>query len=166
MTISWSFSYNSFVKFDGKNFGSHNITMFYPNLYYTKVCYKGTSLYKKICCCNYFNKSNHFCTFFFCFFFFFFFFNCSWEEALFIESVSMATPEFCVPNVTEEASVSAVCSPVKCFRTEKRKENHIILERLTCEQDARVCEVRNADHKAFYYPTCYIRRNCLFFAMS
>ena len=29
------------------NFGSHNMTVFYPNLCYTKLCYKGTALYKK-----------------------------------------------------------------------------------------------------------------------
>ena len=32
MTIVWSFSYNSFVKFHGKKIGSHNMTVFYPNL--------------------------------------------------------------------------------------------------------------------------------------
>ena len=37
---SWSFSYNSFVKFQGKEFGSHNMMMSYPNLCYTKVCYR------------------------------------------------------------------------------------------------------------------------------
>ena len=37
---AWSFSYNSFVKLYGKKFGSHNMTVLYPNL-----CYKGTALY-------------------------------------------------------------------------------------------------------------------------
>ena len=31
MTMLWSFSYNSFVKFCGKIFGSHNMTVLYPN---------------------------------------------------------------------------------------------------------------------------------------
>ena len=31
MTILWSFSYNSFVKFHGKKLDSHNMTMLYPN---------------------------------------------------------------------------------------------------------------------------------------
>ena len=31
MTIPWSFSYNSFVKFRGKKYGSHNMTMLYLN---------------------------------------------------------------------------------------------------------------------------------------
>ena len=42
--ISWSFSYNSFVKFYGKKFGSHNATVLYPNLCYNKMCCKGTVL--------------------------------------------------------------------------------------------------------------------------
>ena len=29
-TISWSFSYYSFVEFHGKRIGSHNMTMLYP----------------------------------------------------------------------------------------------------------------------------------------
>ena len=45
MTISWSFSYNYFVKFHGKTFGSPNMTMLYLNLCYNKVCYKETALY-------------------------------------------------------------------------------------------------------------------------
>ena len=45
MTILWSFSYNSFVKFHGKIFSSHNVTVLYSNLWYNKVCYKGTALY-------------------------------------------------------------------------------------------------------------------------
>ena len=36
MTILWSFSYNSFVKFHGKTFGSHNMTVSYTNLCYNK----------------------------------------------------------------------------------------------------------------------------------
>ena len=42
MTISWSFSYNSFVKFNGKN-GSHNMTMLHPNPCYNEMCYKQTA---------------------------------------------------------------------------------------------------------------------------
>ena len=46
MTMECSFSYNSFVKFCGKkNIGGHNITVLYPNLCYSKLCYKGTALY-------------------------------------------------------------------------------------------------------------------------
>ena len=45
MTILWSFSYNSFVKFNLKTIGSHKITMLYPNLCYNVVFYKGTALY-------------------------------------------------------------------------------------------------------------------------
>ena len=44
MTIKWSFSTNSFVKFHGKKFGNHNIAVLYPNLCYTKVLYKGAGL--------------------------------------------------------------------------------------------------------------------------
>ena len=44
MTILWSFSYNSFVKFYLKN-GSHNTTVLYPNLCYNKVCCIETTLY-------------------------------------------------------------------------------------------------------------------------
>ena len=46
MTISWSSSYNSFVKFHGKKFGSQNMTVLYPNPCYIEVCYNGTVLYK------------------------------------------------------------------------------------------------------------------------
>ena len=35
MTIIWSFSYNSFVKLNGKKNGQYNMKMLYPNL-----CYK------------------------------------------------------------------------------------------------------------------------------
>ena len=46
MTILWSFSYNFFVKFYGKNLGATIwSTMLYPNLCYNDVCYKGTALY-------------------------------------------------------------------------------------------------------------------------
>ena len=45
MTISWQFSYHSFVKFDSKKFGRHNMNVFYPNVSYNKVCYKGSALY-------------------------------------------------------------------------------------------------------------------------
>ena len=47
MTVKWSFSNNSFVKFLGKKkIGSHNMTMLYLNLNYNEVCYKGTAFYK------------------------------------------------------------------------------------------------------------------------
>ena len=46
MTIT----YNSFVKFLGKNFRSH-MTMLYPNLCYNEVCYKGTVLYTLVVWC-------------------------------------------------------------------------------------------------------------------
>ena len=49
MTIPWPFSYNSFVKFHVKKFGSHNMTMSYLNLFYNEVCYKETSLYLHRC---------------------------------------------------------------------------------------------------------------------
>ena len=39
-----SFSYNSFVKYHGNFFCSHNITMLYPNLWFNMVCCKGTAL--------------------------------------------------------------------------------------------------------------------------
>ena len=45
MTMKWSFSYNSFVKFNSKNFGSNNMTMLYPIPCYNDVCYKGTAPY-------------------------------------------------------------------------------------------------------------------------
>ena len=41
ITISWSFSYNTFVKFHSKTIGSH-MTVLYPNPCYNEVCYKGT----------------------------------------------------------------------------------------------------------------------------
>ena len=53
MTILWSFSYNSFVKFHGKKFGSHNMTVLYPNLCYNKVCYKGSALYYDLSYCGF-----------------------------------------------------------------------------------------------------------------
>ena len=37
MTILWSFSYYSFVKFHSKKFGSHTTTVFYPNPCYNEV---------------------------------------------------------------------------------------------------------------------------------
>ena len=43
--ILLSFSYKSIVKLNGKTFGSHNMTMLYPNLCYNKACYKKTALY-------------------------------------------------------------------------------------------------------------------------
>ena len=45
MTISWSFSYNSFLKCHGTviEFGSHNMTMLYPNICYYEICFKGTA---------------------------------------------------------------------------------------------------------------------------
>ena len=47
MTIKWSFSYNSFVKFHGTKFGSRNMTVLYPIWCYKEACYKGTVLYLK-----------------------------------------------------------------------------------------------------------------------
>ena len=47
MTILWSFSYNSFVKFHSKRFGSQNMTVLYPDQCYNKVCYKGTAVHCK-----------------------------------------------------------------------------------------------------------------------
>ena len=44
MTISWSFSYNSFRKFHGKRIQSNNITVLYLNLSYSEACYKETVL--------------------------------------------------------------------------------------------------------------------------
>ena len=58
ITILWSFSYNSFVKLHGKKFGSHNMTLLYPNLCYNEVCYKGTALYMFH---NLFLIISHFC---------------------------------------------------------------------------------------------------------
>ena len=43
--MTMSFSYNSFVKFHGKFFLSHNMTMLYPKPCYIEVWYKGTELY-------------------------------------------------------------------------------------------------------------------------
>ena len=43
ITIKWSFSYNSFVKFHGKNIWGHSMTVLYPNPCYREVCYKGTA---------------------------------------------------------------------------------------------------------------------------
>ena len=48
MTISWSFSFNSFVKFHGEKIWSHNITVLYANLCYNQVCYEKTALYSNI----------------------------------------------------------------------------------------------------------------------
>ena len=46
MTIVWSFSYNSYVKFYGKNIGSHDMTVLYPNMFlYNEVCCKGIVMY-------------------------------------------------------------------------------------------------------------------------
>ena len=36
--MTWSFSYNSFVKFHGKKNGRHIMAVLYPNLYYSEVC--------------------------------------------------------------------------------------------------------------------------------
>ena len=40
LTVSWSFSYNSFVKFDGKKIGSHNMLRGEDVV---ARCYKGTA---------------------------------------------------------------------------------------------------------------------------
>ena len=44
MTILWSFSYNSIVKFHGQKIGSL-MTVLYPNMCYNEVCCKGTALF-------------------------------------------------------------------------------------------------------------------------
>ena len=44
MDILWSFSYNFFVKFCAERFWCHIMFLFYQNLCYIKVCYKGTAL--------------------------------------------------------------------------------------------------------------------------
>ena len=44
MTISWSFSYNSLVKFHGKNIEINNMTVWYPSQCYKELCYKVTAL--------------------------------------------------------------------------------------------------------------------------
>ena len=47
MTILWSFSYSSFVKFRvGKKYGGHNMTVLNPS--YNEVCYKMTALYRSL----------------------------------------------------------------------------------------------------------------------
>ena len=48
MTFLWSFSYNALVGFHGKIFGSHNMTVLYPNLCYNEACYKEATLYLSI----------------------------------------------------------------------------------------------------------------------
>ena len=46
MTILWSFSHSSFVKFHvGQKYGGHNMTALYPNPSNNEVCYKMTALY-------------------------------------------------------------------------------------------------------------------------
>ena len=45
MTFARKFSYDPFVKFYSKKFGSHNMVILYPNPFYNKVCYKGTAVY-------------------------------------------------------------------------------------------------------------------------
>ena len=37
---SWSFSYDSFVKFHGKKIGGHNMTGLHPNLCYNDITEK------------------------------------------------------------------------------------------------------------------------------
>ena len=44
MTISWSISYNSFVKFYGKIFVSHPLGSVYTNMCYNEECCKETAL--------------------------------------------------------------------------------------------------------------------------
>ena len=45
MTISWSFFYNSFVKFlHIKNIWEPQHDLLYPNLCYNEACFKGTGL--------------------------------------------------------------------------------------------------------------------------
>ena len=38
--ITWSFSYDSFVKFHGRKIGSHNMTGLHPNLCYNDITEK------------------------------------------------------------------------------------------------------------------------------
>ena len=45
ITILWSFSNYSYVKFYGKKFESHIMTVLYLVLCFNKVCYKETALY-------------------------------------------------------------------------------------------------------------------------
>ena len=48
MTILWSFSYNSFVKFHARKFGNHNMCYFQISFYndvFKLFFYKGTELY-------------------------------------------------------------------------------------------------------------------------
>ena len=46
MTMEWSFfPHNTFIKFHGKKYGSHNMNTLYPNLCCSKMCYKETALY-------------------------------------------------------------------------------------------------------------------------
>ena len=49
-TILWSLSNNLFLIFYGKKFGSHNMTMLYPNpcYCYNRVYYKGTVLCRQL----------------------------------------------------------------------------------------------------------------------
>ena len=44
MTMKWSFSYNSFVKFCGKKSWEPKHDRIQPNSCYNEVCYKGTAL--------------------------------------------------------------------------------------------------------------------------
>ena len=59
LTILWSLFYNSFVKFYGTKFGTHNITMLCPNLVYDEVCYEGTVLHFRL---SWFKLLSFYCT--------------------------------------------------------------------------------------------------------
>ena len=48
MTILWSFSYNSLVKFHGKKIRRQIMTVLYTDLCYNEECYKGTAPYMYI----------------------------------------------------------------------------------------------------------------------
>ena len=48
MTILWSFSYNSFVKFNGKNIWEPQHDCVITSSYYNQVCYVGAVLYSNV----------------------------------------------------------------------------------------------------------------------
>ena len=45
MTILWLFPIFPLNSYRVEGFGSHNLTVLYPNPCYDKMCYKGTALY-------------------------------------------------------------------------------------------------------------------------
>ena len=48
--LSFKETINSFVKCDGKKFGSHSMTVLYLNQCYNEMYYKGTALYLSCMC--------------------------------------------------------------------------------------------------------------------